>query len=82
MRLLHTADWHLGRVYHDLSLLEDQSHLLDQFVELVRQIKPDAVPILLRKPQGEYDGYVWSFAMGRAVPGETPEHTARREVLE
>ena len=45
MRLLHTADWHLGRVYHGLSLLEDQAHLLDQFVEQVRQSKPDAVLI-------------------------------------
>lgn len=45
MRFLHTADWHLGRVYHGLSLLEEQSHLLDQFVALVRQAKPDAVLI-------------------------------------
>ncbi len=45
MRFLHTADWHLGRVYHGLSLLEDQSNLLDQFVELLRNTKPDAVLI-------------------------------------
>jgi exonuclease SbcD len=45
MRFLHTADWHLGRVYHGLSLLEDQAHLLDQFVKLVRQSKPDVVLI-------------------------------------
>ena len=45
MRFLHTADWHLGRVYHGLSLLDDQSHLLDQFVELVKKTKPDAVLI-------------------------------------
>ena len=45
MRFLHTADWHLGRVYQGLSLLEEQAHLLDQFVELVRQTKPAAVLI-------------------------------------
>lgn len=45
MRFLHTADWHLGRVYHGISLLEDQAHLLDQFVALVRETKPDAVLI-------------------------------------
>ena len=28
MRLLHTADWHLGRVYHGVSLLEDQAAVL------------------------------------------------------
>ena len=45
MRFLHTADWHLGRVYHNLSLLDDQAHLLDQFVDLVRKTKPNAVII-------------------------------------
>lgn len=32
MRLLHTADWHLGRALHGASLLEDQARLLDQLV--------------------------------------------------
>lgn len=45
MRFLHTADWHIGRVYHGLSLLEDQAYLLDQFVGLVQKTKPDAVLI-------------------------------------
>lgn len=45
MRFLHTADWHLGRLFHARSLLEDQAHWLDQFVELVRQQRPDAVLI-------------------------------------
>ena len=30
MRILHTADWHLGRVLHQVSLLEDQAELLEQ----------------------------------------------------
>jgi len=30
MRLLHTADLHLGKVLHEQSLLEDQAHILDQ----------------------------------------------------
>jgi hypothetical protein len=28
MRLLHTADWHLGRSFHNVSLIEDQAHAL------------------------------------------------------
>lgn len=36
MRFLHTADWHLGRYLHGTSLLHDQAHLLDQFVDLAR----------------------------------------------
>ncbi|WP_417069096.1 exonuclease SbcCD subunit D [Niveibacterium terrae] len=45
MRLLHTADWHLGRIFNAHSLIEDQAHLLREFVARVRDIKPDAVLI-------------------------------------
>lgn len=45
MRLLHTADWHLGRTLHGASLLDDQAHLLEQFVDLARREKPDVVVI-------------------------------------
>ncbi len=45
MRFLHTADWHLGRVYHGVSLLEDQTHVLRQFVRLADERRPDAILI-------------------------------------
>ncbi|MBL0419939.1 exonuclease SbcCD subunit D [Ramlibacter sp. AW1] len=45
MRFLHTADWHLGRWFHGSSLLEDQAHVLDQFVELAARERVDAVVI-------------------------------------
>jgi len=38
--------------------------------------------ILLCKPQGEFDGYVWTFPKGRPASGETAEETALREVQE
>lgn len=38
--------------------------------------------VLLREPAGHFGGYVWTFAKGRPDPGETPEETALREVLE
>lgn len=38
--------------------------------------------VLLREPAGHYKGDVWTFAKGRPVPGESPEQTALREVLE
>lgn len=44
MRLLHTADWHLGRI-NAHSLIEDQAHLLREFVALARETRPDAVLI-------------------------------------
>ncbi len=43
MRLLHTADWHLGRVFHGRSLLEDQAAVLDALVRMVGDERPDAV---------------------------------------
>lgn len=43
MRFLHSADWHLGRVHHGVSLLEDQAHLLREFVRLAADLRPDAI---------------------------------------
>ena len=45
MKILHTSDWHLGRVYHGISLLEDQVYVLDQLIALVHDQKPDVVLI-------------------------------------
>jgi exonuclease SbcD len=45
VRFIHTADWHLGRLLHSVHLTEDQAHVLDQFVDLVRQERPHAVLI-------------------------------------
>ena len=38
--------------------------------------------VLLREPSGHYNGHVWTFAKGGPIPGESPEQTALREVLE
>lgn len=43
MRLLHTADWHLGRQLHGHALLDDQAHALDLLVEAAAELRPDAV---------------------------------------
>ncbi|MEX2426137.1 MAG: exonuclease SbcCD subunit D, partial [Thermomicrobiaceae bacterium] len=43
MRILHTADWHLGRLFHGIHLTDDQAHLLEQFVELVADQRPDVI---------------------------------------
>lgn len=36
--------------------------------------------VLLRRPAGDYDGYVWTFAKGKPHRDEEPEATALREV--
>lgn len=43
MRLLHSGDWHLGRQFHNVSLIDDQAHLIEQFVKLANEQKVDAV---------------------------------------
>jgi len=45
VRLLHTADWHIGRVFHGTSLLDDQAAVLDEIVEIARAEQPDVVII-------------------------------------
>lgn len=45
MRFLHTADWHLGRLFHGTHLTDDQAYVLAQFVELARRTRPDAIVI-------------------------------------
>ncbi|GAA4928930.1 exonuclease SbcCD subunit D [Streptomyces coeruleoprunus] len=43
MRLLHTSDWHLGRSFHRVGLLEAQAAFLDHLVATVREHRVDAV---------------------------------------
>ncbi|CAN5880676.1 exonuclease SbcCD subunit D [soil metagenome] len=45
MRLLHTADWHLGRGFHGAPLLDQQVTALDALVELVSAESVDVVVI-------------------------------------
>lgn len=45
MKFIHTADWHLGKLVHGIYMTEDQRIVLNQFVQLVEEEKPDAVVI-------------------------------------
>ena len=46
VKLLHTADWHLGRLFHDEHLTSEQRHvLIEGLLPLVRQHRPDAVVV-------------------------------------
>ena len=45
IKLIHTSDWHLGRIFYKTHLTEDQAHALDQFIAIVRDERPDAVLI-------------------------------------
>jgi exonuclease SbcD len=45
MKFIHTSDWHIGRQFHNVSLLEDQRHVLDQLIAYIKQESVDAIVI-------------------------------------
>lgn len=45
MRLLHTSDWHLGRSFHGVGMLDAQRAFIDQLVGVVRDESVDVVLI-------------------------------------
>ncbi|MEV3930573.1 MULTISPECIES: exonuclease SbcCD subunit D [unclassified Streptomyces] len=45
MRILHTSDWHLGRSFHRVPMLDAQAAFLDHLVETVREHEVEAVVV-------------------------------------
>jgi exonuclease SbcD len=45
MRFLHTSDWHIGRSFHNVSLLEDQTFILHQIIDIAKQQQVNAILI-------------------------------------
>lgn len=43
MRFLHTADWHIGKIVHEQSMLADQAYILEQLIEQVEEYEVNAV---------------------------------------
>jgi DNA repair protein SbcD/Mre11 len=45
VKILHTADWHLGKIVHGVHMTEDQQYILDQLIEIIKKEKPDCIII-------------------------------------
>lgn len=45
MKIIHTGDWHIGKIVHEYSMIEEQEFILKQFVKLVKEEKPHVVII-------------------------------------
>ncbi len=45
MRILHTSDWHLGRLFHQVHLTDDQAHVLEQLHAMAKELKPDVIVV-------------------------------------
>ena len=43
MRILHTSDWHIGRQFHNVTLLDDQRHILNEILSIIEKEKVDVV---------------------------------------
>ncbi|MBQ0140212.1 MAG: exonuclease SbcCD subunit D [Kurthia sp.] len=43
MKILHTADWHLGKIVQGISMIEDQQFILQQLVQKIDELQPDVV---------------------------------------
>ncbi len=43
MRILHTSDWHLGRIFHGIHLTDDQAHVLEQLIDVIKDTRPDVM---------------------------------------
>ncbi|OUR87940.1 exonuclease sbcCD subunit D [Gammaproteobacteria bacterium 42_54_T18] len=45
MRILHTSDWHIGRQFHNVSLLDDQRVVLEQIIDIIQSREVDVLLI-------------------------------------
>lgn len=45
MKILHTADWHIGKIVNQTHLIADQAYVLDSLIQLIATEKPDAVVV-------------------------------------
>lgn len=45
MKFIHTSDWHLGRQFHNVSLIDDQQAVLEQLLRYIEGNPVDAVVV-------------------------------------
>ena len=45
MKILHTADWHLGKLIHGIYMTDDQAYLLDELIRYIELEAPDLIII-------------------------------------
>lgn len=45
MKIIHTGDWHIGKIVNQTHMTDDQVHILNSLVELLAEERPDALII-------------------------------------
>ena len=43
MKIVHTGDWHIGKIVNEYSMIEEQKYYLDKLVELLREKEAEAL---------------------------------------
>lgn len=45
LKIIHTGDWHIGKIVNEFSMLEEQKYILEQLIAVIDREKPDALVI-------------------------------------
>lgn len=45
MKILHTGDWHLGKIVNQVYMTEDQEHILEELIRIIEEDKPEVLVI-------------------------------------
>lgn len=45
MKIIHTGDWHIGKIVNEFSMIKDQRYVLNELIEIIKREKPDVLVI-------------------------------------
>ncbi len=45
MKIIHTADWHIGKLVHGVHMTKDQRYILNDLIKLIEKEKPEVLII-------------------------------------
>lgn len=45
MKIIHTGDWHIGKIVNEFSMLDEQKYVLEQLLSVIQKEKADALII-------------------------------------
>lgn len=45
MKIIHTSDWHIGKIVNEFSMIEDQKYILNRLIDLIEKEEPQVLII-------------------------------------
>lgn len=73
MKIVHTGDWHIGKVVNEFSMIEDQRFYLDRIIDLLKEEKADVFIIA---------GDIYDRSVPPAEAVELLDNTLNKIILE